>query len=235
MTDLNSLENKLGFSFHDRSLLEQALVHRSYLNENPYYTGGHNERMEFLGDAVLGLVIAEKLFRDFPELGEGEMTRRRAAQVCRDALVRISQKISLGAYLLMGKGEETSGGRNKAANLAGAMEALLAAVFLDDGIPAARSLIFSLWEDEFAASPGHEIDYKSRLQEALQARGYRVPVYRVVTAEGPEHARTFNVEVMTGDAVLGKGTGKSKKSAEMEAARRALEHIRRGGQAESLT
>ncbi|MFC1961569.1 ribonuclease III [Chloroflexota bacterium] len=227
MSDLASLEKSLGLSFQNRVLLEQALVHSSYSNENPYFPVGNNERLEFLGDAVLGVVIAEKLFHDFPELGEGEMTRGRATLVCRDALVRVARGIGLGEYLSLGKGEEASGGRTRPANLAGAMEAVIAAVMLDRGLAAAQQLILRLWEEEIARmkQPEIEADYKSRLQELLQSRQQGLPHYHLVSAEGPAHAKVFTVEVATRDAVLNTGTGTSKKAAEMEAARKALEGL----------
>ena len=227
LADLAAWQEILGVSFNDPSLLEQALIHRSYINENPGFAPASNERLEFLGDAVLGLVVAERLYQDFPHSTEGEMTKLRAALVCRDTLTRIARTIRLGDYLYLGKGEEASGGRHKPANLARAFEAVIGAIFLDQGSVTASDFILRLFSKELdeVASRGAGIDYKSRLQELIQARGEPVPVYHVIDAAGPDHDKRFTVEVRAGDIVLGKGSGKSKKAAETEAARSALERL----------
>ncbi|MBA7693843.1 Ribonuclease 3 [subsurface metagenome] len=227
MADLAALQEILGVSFRDPSLLEQALIHSSYINENPDLAPVSNERLEFLGDAVLGLVIAEKLYHDLPSLTEGEMTKLRAAIVCRDTLSRAATAISLGDYLYLGRGEEASGGRRKPVNLAGGLEAVIAAISLDQGSAAAKNFILRLFNEELekAVSQGGEADYKSQLQELIQAKEQQTPAYYVVEAKGPDHDRRFTVEVRAGDTVLGKGTGKSKKAAETEAARSALERL----------
>jgi ribonuclease-3 len=203
------------------------LVHGSYINENPSLTSTSNERLEFLGDAVLGLIVAEKLYQDFPHSNEGEMTRLRAALIRRDTLARMARAIRLGNYLYLGKGEEASGGRNKPANLAGALEAVTAAIFLDRGLATTRDFILRLLSPELqkVVSQGAGVDYKSQLQELIQAREQQAPVYRVVEAIGPDHDKRFTVEVRVGDTVLGKGSGKGKKAAETEAARSALEQF----------
>ena len=172
MPDLAGAQRKLGVSFNDDSLLEQALVHSSYVNENPASALRSNERLEFLGDAVLGLIIAEELCRDFPDLSEGEMTRLRAVLVRRDTLAHIGRSIGLGSHLYLGKGEEAGGGRFKPTNLAGALEAVIAAVFLDQGIDFTRDFILRLFQEELEniTSEGIEADYKSQLQELVQAR-----------------------------------------------------------------
>jgi len=227
MADLETLQKTLHVSFHDPVLLEQALVHRSYLNENPHFSLASNERLEFLGDAVLGLLVAERLYRDFPELSEGEMTRLRAALVQRDTLARAARSIGLGDYLYLGRGEEASGGRKKPTNLAAALEAVLGAVYLDGGMVAAEKVVWLLLEveiDRVAGQPG-EVDYKSRLQELVQARYQVTPDYRALGATGPDHARRFTVEVVVGGEVLGRGSGKSKRAAETQAARIALERL----------
>jgi len=225
--DSNQLQALLGITFNEPSLLEQAVVHSSYINENPAFTLGHNERLEFLGDAILGYIAAEKLYQEFPDLTEGEMTKLRAALVRRDTLARMARGIRLGDFLLMGKGEEASGGRNKTPNLAGALEAVIAAVYLDRGVDIARELVLRLLDKEIskAISHGMSIDYKSRLQEIIQSRYQLAPVYRLVAEAGPDHDKIFTVEVMAGDSILGKGTGKSKKLAEKEAARLALDRL----------
>lgn len=226
MADLAELQQTLGVSFNDLSLLEQALVHSSYLNENPSFLTS-NERLEFLGDAILGLVLTEKLYQGFPQFSEGEMTRLRSALVRRETLARIARAIRLGDYLYLGKGEEASGGRRKPSNLAGALEAAIAAIFLDQGATSTKDFILRLFNQELekAVSQGAGVDYKSRLQEFVQARQQPAPVYQLLEAVGPAHDRRFTVEVKIGDTVLGRGSGKSKKMAETEAARSALERL----------
>ncbi len=227
LADLAALQQILDVSFNAPSLLEQALLHSSYLNENPGFAPASNERLEFLGDAVLGFVIAEKLYQDFPHSAEGEMTRLRAALVRGNTLARLARTISLGDYLYLGKGEEKSGGRRKPANLAGALEAMIAAIFLDQGPIVTRDFILRLFDEELqkVASRGARVDYKSQLQELLQSREQQTPVYQLVDAVGPDHDRRFTVEVRADDTVLGKGSGKSKKVAETEAAGAALEQL----------
>lgn len=223
MPDLTTLQRMLSVNFKDKALLERALVHSSYLNENP--TGGtSNERLEFLGDAVLGLLVAEKLYQDFPDSSEGEMTRLRSSLVRRDALANIANSIQLGEFLSLGRGEEASGGRKKPANLAGAFEALIAAVYLDRGLVVTRRVVLKLLAEELekATREGTAFDYKSQLQELTQAKYHSPPSYRIVEAAGPDHDRQFTVEVVAGPDVLGRGSGKSRKLAENEAARAAL-------------
>jgi ribonuclease-3 len=221
------LQQTLGVSFRDISRLEQALVHSSYINENPELLPTSNERLEFLGDAVLGLIAAEKLYQDYPDSNEGEMTRLRAALVRQETLARIAGAISLGDYLYLGRGEEAGGGRQKPANLAAALEAVIAAVFLDQGLAKTRDCILRLLDAELekAVSQGRGTDYKSELQHLIQSREQEPPAYQVINATGPEHGKTFTVEVRLGELVLGRGSGKSKKAAETEAARAALESI----------
>ncbi len=227
MADLATLQQTLGVSFNDLSLLEQALVHSSYINENPGLAPTSNEKLEFLGDAALGLIIAERLYYDFPCSTEGEMTRLRAALVCQGALARLARAIRLGDYLYLGKGEEASGGRHKPANLAGVLEAVIAAIFLDQGWATTKDSVLRLFSKELekVASQGAGVDYKSQLQELVQARQQSTPVYHIIDAVGPDHDKRFTVEVRVGDTVLGKGSGKSKKMAETEAARSALQQL----------
>ena len=227
MSDLAALQQTLGVSFNNASLLEQALVHSSYINENPDFTPTSNERLEFLGDAVLGLIVAEKLYQDLPHLTEGEMTKLRAALIRRDTLARMARAIRLGDHLYLGKGEEASGGQRKPANLAAAMEAVIAAIFLDQGSSTARDFVLRLLDAELekVIRQGTEVDYKSELQELIQAREQQTPAYHVVEATGPDHDKTFTVEVRLGEAVLGRGSGRSKKAAETEAAHSALEKL----------
>lgn len=225
MADLEALEQTLGISFNDQSLLEQALVHSSYINENPGALS--NQRLEFLGDAVLGLVIAQKLYQDFSEQGEGELTRLRAVLVCGDSLTRLAQNLRLGEHLYLGKGEESSGGRNKPANLAGALEAIIGALFLDQGFAVTSQFILKHFEPELreALISGEGFNYKSQLQELVQAKEQKTPTYHVVAESGPEHDKVFTIEVRLGDRMLGKGSGKGKRKAEAEAARSALREL----------
>jgi len=222
MTDLDMLQKTLGISFKDRSLLEQALIHSSYINENPPLALNSNERLEFLGDAILGFIIAQELFKRFPNLSEGEMTKLRSSVVRQDSLFHMAKAISLGNYLYLGRGEEANGGRHKRANLASALEAVIAAIFLDQGLARARDFVLRAASQEL--NKGAEADYKSQLQELLQARQQK-PTYQVIEATGPDHDRTFTVEVRVGDNVLGRGAGKSKKAAEAEAAHSALAQL----------
>ncbi len=227
MADLNSLQNELGIKFKDITLLKKSLVHRSYLNENATAESDSNERLEYLGDAILGFIAAEKLYKDFPDYNEGRMTRLRSFLVRRETLARISRSINLGEYLFLGKGEDTSGGRNKPANLACALEAVIGAVYLDQGITKTRNMVVRLLDEEWqkATIKPATIDYKSRLQELIQSREQRIPSYHVTGTSGPDHIRTFSVEVRLGTQILGSGSGKSKREAETEAAREALEYL----------
>jgi len=228
VSDTNLLQQSLGVTFKNAGLLQQALIHGSYLNEYPATVSASNERLEFLGDAILGFLVAGKLYRDFPELAEGEMTRIRSFLVRRDTLARIARSLKLGEYLYMGKGEEAGGGRQKPANLAGALEAVIAAVFLDRGLAVARELVLGWLAGEFqeVLAKSRDVDYKSQLQELVQSKYHASPSYRTVQATGPDHDKMFTVEVHIGDRVLGRGSGKSKKVAETEAACHALEQLR---------
>jgi len=227
LADLAVLQQILGVSFKDSSLLEQALVHSSYVNENPGLALTSNERLEFLGDAVLGSVVAEKLYQDLPSFTEGELTKLRATLVRQDTLARMARAIGLGDYLYLGKGEEASGGRHKPVNQAGALEAVIAAIYLDQGTTTAKNFILRLFNTELqkVVSQGAEVDYKSQLQELIQAKEQQIPAYYVIEAKGPDHDRRFTVEVRVGDTVLGRGSGRSKKEAETEAARSALKRL----------
>ena len=227
MTDFNALQATLGITFKEISLLEVALVHSSYINENPQFALSSNERLEFLGDAVLGMVVAEKLYQDFPDFSEGQMTKIRGVLVCQEALARMAQAFKLGDYLYMGKGEEKSGGRQKPANLAGAMEAVIAAIYLDQDFLVARNFILKSLDLEVqrALNQTRGVDYKSELQELTQARQQKTPTYHLIGTTGPDHDKRFTVEVKLGNTVLGEGSGKNKKEAESEAARLALSKL----------
>lgn len=227
MSRLAALQKIIGVSFNDPSFLEHALVHTSYVNENPEPGVTSNERLEFLGDAVLGLVAAEALYQKYPEMAEGQMTRLRAALVRREALAAMAKAHKIGEFLNLGRGEESGGGRRRPANLASAMEAVIAAIYLDSGLETARDFIVRSItpEMEKIIGRGDSIDYKSDLQELIQAREGQRPEYYMVGAIGPDHDPNFTVEVRLGDQVLGRGSGRSKKIAEVEAARAALEKL----------
>lgn len=225
--DIEGLQDILGITFKNEALLEQALVHDSYVNENPQLAPVSNERLEFLGDALLGLVAAEKLYLDFPHYTEGQMTRLRAGLVRREALARMAEEIGLGDHLYLGKGEEASGGRHKRPNLAGALEAVLGAIYIDQDLAAAKKVTLKLLDQEYSVlvREGVGTDYKSRLQETIQSQHQRTPSYSLIEATGPDHDRRFKVEVRLGATLLGTGSGKSKKAAESAAARDALEKL----------
>jgi ribonuclease III len=228
VADQNDLQKTLGVPFQQQELLTQALTHSSYANENPGIAPASNERLEFLGDAVLGLIVGENLFRDFPAMAEGEMTRLRSILVKQETLARVAESIELGAYLYLGKGEESSGGRDKPANLARALEALIAAVYLDHGYAVTEQFVLEILDAELLKTlyQGTIIDYKSQLQELLQAKAQQTPVYNLIETEGPDHDKKFTVEVKLGNDVLASGVGRSKKKAETEAARIALENLK---------
>jgi ribonuclease-3 len=218
------LEQKLRINFNNRSLLKQALVHSSYLNENPQFLFPSNERLEFLGDAFIGLIVARELYLNYPSLNEGEMTRLRAAIICRETLARQARKLDLGKHLILSKGEEASAGREKERNLAGAFEAVLGALLVDRGWKVASRVATGLLKEEIrrAVEGGAELDYKSQLQELVQKEHRVVPTYRITRIEGPEHQPSFTAEVFVGDKLFGIGTGTSKRKAEREAARVAI-------------
>lgn len=223
----SALERRLGVTFNDRKLLKQALVHSSYVNENPHAAPESNERLEFLGDAVLGLVVADQLFATYPGQDEGQLTELRTLLVRRDTLAKAARRLKLGDELFLGRGEEAGGGRHRPTNLAHAYEALVGAVFLDRGLKTAHRFVRRSLQPEFESLPARPFpfDPKSRLQEMSQSRYQMPPQYRVVEAAGPDHARRFTVEVLVNGRVMGTGEGLSKQEAEKEAARAALAHL----------
>ncbi len=225
MSQLNELERILGFEFGDKSLLQRALVHRSYANEHPEFPLQDNERLEFLGDAVLDFVTAEYLYNRFPELAEGPLTSLRASLVRRATLAQFARRFDLGRYLLMGVGEAATGGRDRPAILCAAFEALIGALYLDQGLSAVRHLVEPLVRPQVACTlrDGSDRDHKSQLQELAQGLLHLTPRYRTVSATGPDHAREFTVQVSIGAAVYGEGTGHSKQEAAQHAARQALD------------
>ena len=224
---LEDFESTLGLNLRDKSLLTRALTHRSYLNENSDLPYLDNERLEFLGDAILDFVVAEFLYQRFPEMSEGDLTSLRAALVKGDTLGRFAIDLGLPPYLLMSRGEDAAGGRARAPLLAGALEALVGAVYLDQGFAAARTFILRFIPP--AAEQIHhqrlDRDAKSMLQEMAQGRLQVTPLYRLVETHGPDHAKEFTIEVVLKDRVYGRGVGRSKQIAEQQAARVALETL----------
>ena len=224
--DLRKLQRRhLRVTFKQPSLLAQALVHRSYLNEAPEPDVESNERLEFLGDAVLGLVVASWLFRNFP-VAEGRMTEMRSQIVKAETLAEVAARLRLGDYLYLGRGEEATGGRSRMYNQARALEAVIGAVFLDRGYKFTEGWLLSILKDELASlEPAGPEDAKSRLQHVAQMLFSMTPRYRIVGTEGPDHDKLFRVEVTVGDRSLGAGSGRSKRVAEREAAEAALTAI----------
>ena len=226
MEPLHQLEQRLGYQFKDQQLLRAALYHSSYANEHRTMGISSNERLEFLGDAVLGFVSADFLYRKHPDLPEGELTRIRAALVCERTLSVIARSLDLGRYLLMGHGEEQTGGREKPSILADAMEAVLAAVYVDGGYEAARGVIRVLFQEEERLTAWRGQDDKSALQEYTQANGLDLPAYEIVAQSGPDHDRRFTAQVSVQGRAVATGEGNSKKAAEQAAAKAALKACR---------
>jgi ribonuclease-3 len=223
----DNFEITLGFTFKDKSLLTRALTHRSYLNENPNLPYLDNERLEFLGDAILDFVAAEFLYQHFPEMSEGDLTSLRAALVKGETLARFASELGVPPHLLMSRGEEAAGGRARAPLLAGAFEAIIGALYLDQGFEAARQFVlrFAELESERIHHQRLDRDAKSMLQELSQGKFQVTPLYRLVDTRGPDHAKEFTIEVVLKDQVYGRGTGKSKQLAEQDAARVALQAL----------
>ena len=228
MINLSELEKKLGITFTDKSLLQRALTHRSYLNENPDHPLSDNERLEFLGDAVLDFLTAKYLYNRFPEMAEGQLTSLRAALVKRETLAHFAVALNLGPYLLLSRGEAESGGRERQATLCAAFEALVGAILLDQGLQAAEDLVLRCIEPEIRHILEEELykDAKSMLQELTQAQLQITPIYRTVAERGPDHAKEFTIEVLIGGKAYGQGTGHNKQVAEQAAAKVALQRIR---------
>lgn len=224
------MQTALGLKFKDPSLLQQALVHRSYLNEAQASGLESNERLEFLGDAALGLIVSQRLCSDFPLLSEGDLTQLKTTLIRWETLARAAERLSLGDYLLLGRGEKLSGGQQRPSNLACAFEAVVGAALLDSGLAKARALVLRCLKPELAQMTAGKValDSKSRLQQLVQARWQATLSYRTVAAEGPDHAKVFTVEVLVGDRTLGRGRGRSKKEAENKAAQQALKAMDTG-------
>ncbi len=227
--NVTAIERRLGIRFENPKLLDQAFIHPSYLNElgeDAPHTDSY-ERLEFLGDAVLGAIVTIDLFQRHAGLTEGQMTQQRSRVVRTETLAKIAGDLELGTYLKLGQGEETSGGRERESNLAAAVESLIGAVFLDKGFDETRQFVLEVivkYVDALSL-PEDVRDPKSRLQEVAQSLGEQVPTYRVVKAEGPDHARTFEIEVLLKGKPLGSGRGRRKSEAEQKAAREALDAL----------
>ena len=219
-----SLQKALGYQFRDVKLLEQALTHTSYANENRAGRISHNERLEFLGDSILGFVVADYLYRNFPSHLEGDLTRMRAELVCERSLAVMAKELNLGPELRLGHGEERSGGRERASILSDACEAIMAAAYLDGGFEAARGIVYRHILDRVAEA-SHSCDFKTILQELVQREKGQSLAYRLVDESGPDHDKTFAVEVLRNGEAVGRGTGRSKKLAEQAAAREAITRL----------
>lgn len=224
---MKAIEEKIGYSFRDAELLTNALTHSSYANENRGRSCESNERLEFLGDSVLGLVVADALYRRFPGLPEGRMTRLRAQLVCEESLHHVAAQLGLGEYIRLGRGEEHTGGRNRTSILADAVEALIAAMYLDGGMEVARGFIeryiLTALDGEMPAVG----DCKTELQELVQRKSGSVLTYELLGESGPDHDKTFTSQVSLNGRPIGSGSGRTKKEAEQAAARAALREMNR--------
>ena len=222
---IKDLETAIGYQFKNITLLQNALSHSSYANERWHDSLKSNERLEFLGDSILGMVTAEYLFCHFPQRPEGELTRMRADMVCERALAAVAERIHLGEHLLLGHGEEAGGGRNRDSILADAVESVIAACFLDGGMEAARNFINTFVLTEVPVQKLRNMDYKTALQELVQQKKNQVLSYVLIGESGPDHDKQFQVEVRLNGNVVGTGIGKSKKRAEQMAAQAAMEGL----------
>ena len=222
---IKDLEAAIGYRFKNISLLQNALTHSSYANERWHNSLLSNERLEFLGDAILGMTVAKYLYQNFPDRPEGELTRMRADMVCEQTLAKVAAKIELGRHLMLGNGEEQGGGRNRNSILADAVESVIAACFLDGGMEAAQQFIDRFILVEVPVRRMHNADYKTALQELVQQKKNQVLSYALIGESGPDHDKKFDVEVKLNGTVVGTGSGSSKKRAEQDAARVALEKL----------
>ena len=223
---LKDLEAAIGYRFKNISLLQNALAHSSYANERWHSSLMSNERLEFLGDSILGMLVADHLYRNFPDRPEGELTRMRADMVCERALAAVAGKIGLGEHLLLGKGEEAGGGRGRDSILADAVESVIAASYLDCGMEAAKQFVDRFVLVNVPHAKLHNRDYKTTLQELVQQKKNQTISYVLVGESGPDHDKQFVVQLLINAKVAGVGTGSSKKRAEQDAARAALEAMK---------
>ena len=222
---MKTLETKLGYQFQNPKLLDHALTHSSYANEHHLGSISSNERLEFLGDSVLGMIVADYLYRTFPDLPEGDLTRIRANLVCEGSLVLVAKEWDLGRYLKLGKGENACGGRSRPSILADAVEAVLAAVFLDGGLAHDRDIIQRFLLDRMKQVNRASRDHKTYLQELVQRKSGQVLSYELIGESGPDHNKTFQMQVLLNGQPIGQGTGHSKKEAEQAAANAAIERL----------
>ena len=222
---IKDLEKAIGYQFRDLSLLQNALAHSSYANERWHNSLMSNERLEFLGDSVLGMLVANYLYRTFPNRPEGELTRMRADMVCEKTLARVAGQLELGKHLLLGKGEEQGGGRSRDSILADAVESVIAACYLDGGMEAAKAFVEKFILVTVPTQKMNNADYKTALQELVQQKKNQTLSYRLVGESGPDHDKKFEVELTLNGTVVGTGTGSSKKRAEQQAAQVAMEKL----------
>ena len=222
---IKDLEEAIGYRFQNITLLQNALTHSSYANERWHNSLLSNERLEFLGDSILGMVVAEHLYKQFPDRPEGELTKMRADMVCETSLAAIAEKIGLGQHLLLGHGEDRLGGRSRASILADAVESVIAASFLDGGMAAAEGFIRRFVLTNVPVKRMQNTDYKTALQELVQQKKNQTLTYVLAGKAGPDHDKVFTVDVLLNDQRVGSGTGSSKKRAEQAAAQSALEAL----------
>jgi ribonuclease-3 len=229
--DIDQFQTIIGVQFRESRLLQQALTHRSWVNEQETSQIGDNERLEFLGDAVLDFMVGDILYRRYPDMPEGDLTRLRAALVRTESLAKLAQQIHIGDFLLMGRGEEANGGRERMTNLCGAFEAFIGALYLDQGLEAVRIFFSPLLDSllEYIISRSLDKDARSLLQEWSQSRLNITPVYHTLSATGPDHQKEFVVEVRIGEVLKGRGAGRSKQAAAQAAAREALRQVETAG------
>ena len=222
---IKDLESAIGYQFRNITLLQNALTHSSFANERWHNSLMSNERLEFLGDSVLGMVVAEHLYKQFPDRPEGELSRMRADMVCEKSLAAVADKLGIGQHLLLGHGEERFGGRSRASILADAVESVIAACYLDGGMAAAKDLISRFILTEVPVTKLHNVDYKTALQELVQQKKDQQLAYKLVGESGPDHDKHFQVEVSLNGVVVATGSGTSKKRAEQDAAHGAIQAL----------
>ena len=222
---IKDLEAAIGYQFNNISLLQNALSHSSFANERYHNSLMSNERLEFLGDSILGMLVAEHLYRNFPDRPEGELTRMRADMVCERTLATVADRLNLGSHLLLGKGEDAGGGRTRHSILADAVESVIAACYLDGGMDAAIQFVQKFILVNVPVTKMHNIDYKTALQEQVQQKKNQRLVYTLIGESGPDHDKQFTVELTLNGQKVGTGIGSSKKRAEQDAARAAMEKL----------
>ena len=223
---METLEARIGYTFHDRRLLQNALMHSSYANENRARGCTSNERLEFLGDSVLGMVTAMRLYRLCPDMPEGKLSRLRAELVCEQSLHAVALELGLGSYIRLGRGETRNGGRERPSILADAVEAIIAAIYLDGGLESAQRFILDHILTGLAEGQMHHVaDYKTDLQERVQRKPGQALEYTLLSESGPDHNKSFTMNVLLNGSEIGRGTGRTKKEAEQSAAKSALERM----------